>query len=188
MKVNDKHFETIWLKKEDQSTVQIIDQRFLPFDFVIEDINNTEEMFIAIRDMHLRGAPLIGAAGALGMYLSTKDLNAEINSSFFADKARYLISARPTAVNLEYAVNRVYDAIRNSHTLDDAKRNSMNESFSIINEEREYCRQIGNFGVPLIEEIQKKKKGDTVNILTHCNAGWLACIDYGTPPLVLPTS
>ncbi len=180
MNVNHQHFETIWIKKDDSSTVQIIDQRFLPFQFVIEDIHTTEQIFTAIREMHLRGAPLIGAAGALGMYLSTlKNFN-KFPGSYFTENANYLKSARPTAINLEYAVDRVLQIIENSGTKEETRNSAFKESIKIINEEREYCRLIGTHGLPLIEDISKKKHGNVVNILTHCNAGWLACIDFGT--------
>ncbi len=180
MKVNNQHFETIWIKKDDGSTVQIIDQRFLPFEFVIEDIRTVNEMFRAIQEMHLRGAPLIGAAGALGMYLATLNDHEDFSGSYFSAMASKLKLARPTAVNLEYAINRVMKVIQESVNSDEIRKSALNESLKIIDEEREYCRLIGTYGLPLIEEISKRKRGEVVNILTHCNAGWLACIDFGT--------
>ncbi len=178
MLVNNKPCETIWLKKDNPDIVRIIDQRYLPFEFVIEDILTEEQMFTAIRDMHVRGAPLIGAAGALGMYLST--LGSEIDEQFYIEKASHLVSSRPTAVNLEYAVNKVMKSIQNGKTAGEKKKNALEEALNIIDAERENCRQIGLHGLPLIRKISNAKKNETVNILTHCNAGWLACIDYGT--------
>ncbi len=180
MKVNGQHFETIWIKKDEPNIIQIIDQRLLPFEFVIRDIKNTEQMFAAIKDMAVRGAPLIGAAGALGMYLATLESTGKINGNYLSDRAEYLKSSRPTAVNLAYAVDRVLHKIRDTSSPEDIRKTALKESIMIIDEEREYCRQIGMHGLPLIESLSKSKEGSTVNILTHCNAGWLACIDYGT--------
>jgi methylthioribose-1-phosphate isomerase len=179
MKINNQSYETIWLKPDDSQTVQIIDQRFLPFKFIIEDIRTIEQMFLAIHDMHLRGAPLIGAAGAFGMYLSTLNSKEKNSTEFYIKAASYLKSSRPTAVNLEYAVDRVLKVILSAKS-NEKPEAALEESLKIVSEEREYCRQIGNYGLPLIESISKSKQGNPVNILTHCNAGWLACIDYGT--------
>lgn len=181
MKAGNKNFHTIWLRPENPNVVQIIDQRFLPFSFVVEDITSVEEMFTAIRDMHLRGAPLIGAAGALGMYLATLAPDAGSNNAkYFTDTARYLVSSRPTAVNLEFCVNRVLQKVLSCNAPACAKQVALAESLAIIDEELENCRKIGEFGVDIIGNISKAKHGAPVNILTHCNAGWLACIDYGT--------
>jgi methylthioribose-1-phosphate isomerase len=181
LKVGGKPYHTIWLKEDDQTVVQIIDQRFLPFRFVIEDIYTVEEMFTAISDMHLRGAPLIGAAGALGMYLSAISKNSPVkDNAYFNARANYLISSRPTAINLEHCVNRVLSKILESNNPEERVDASLTEARAIINEELENCRSIGEAGFSLIENLSQTKNGDTVNILTHCNAGWLACIDYGT--------
>lgn len=167
------------MKPEDESIVQIIDQRFLPFRFVIEDIGSVEAMYDAIKDMHLRGAPLIGAAGAFGMYLATKAGIAVIkNEDYYRNIAVYLCSSRPTAINLEFCVNRVLGRILQN--IKRASAVSLDESLKIVQEELENCRKIGEHGLAVIEKISQAKSGETVNILTHCNAGWLACIDYGT--------
>jgi methylthioribose-1-phosphate isomerase len=181
MKVKGRHFETIWIHPANQEVVQIIDQRYLPFDFVIEDLVTMEDMFLAIRDMHLRGAPLIGAAGALGMYLAL--LHAPVNeeiSGYIRGAALYLKSARPTAINLAWGVDRVAGAIVKCNSRQEMIQRALEVSLGIMGEERENCRKIGEFGLTLIEELSSRKQGMPVNILTHCNAGWLACIDYGT--------
>ena len=174
MRVDEDIYHTIWLKPDDSKVVQIIDQRFLPFRFVIEDISSVEEMYTAIRDMHLRGAPLIGAAGALGMYL------AAVNKTDVHKAADYIISSRPTAINLEFCVTRVLKKTEAAFTYEEKVKAALDESLVIISEELENCRKIGEYGVELIQEISRAKKGETVYMLTHCNAGWLACIDYGT--------
>jgi methylthioribose-1-phosphate isomerase len=181
MKVKGRHFETIWIHPENRAIVQIIDQRYLPFEFVIEDVDTVEAMFTAIRDMHLRGAPLIGAAGALGMYLAMThapemgDISGYVNRT-----ATYLKSSRPTAVNLAWAVDQVVHEIRGSNSREELILRSLDVSMHIIAMERTNCRKIGEYGLPFIEEIFSQRPQVPVNILTHCNAGWLACIDYGT--------
>ncbi|MBP1669695.1 MAG: mtnA [Bacteroidetes bacterium] len=181
MKAGGRHFETIWLKPGDPSVVQVIDQRFLPFDFVIEDLTNEEEVFTAIRDMHIRGAPLIGAAAAFGIYLA--QLNSGKHTSpdaFLQQTARRLKSARPTAVNLSFCVDRMIMAIAEGSGRREKNERALETVLEIVDEERENSKKIGEQGVSLIEAASRRKTGEPVNILTHCNAGWLACIDYGT--------
>lgn len=181
MKVKGNHFETIWINADNPAIVQIIDQRFLPFEFRIEDLHTDEEMYIAIRDMHLRGAPLIGAAGALGIYLALMSLSEpSVPEDFVSSKADYLKSSRPTAVNLAWGIDRISEAVRQGSGKAEMIEIARSVSLQIINEERTNCLKIGQHGLKLIEEISRKKSGEPVNILTHCNAGWLACIDYGT--------
>jgi methylthioribose-1-phosphate isomerase len=181
MKAGVRHFETIWLKPGDPSVVQIIDQRFLPFDFIIEDLKNVEEVFTAIRDMHVRGAPLIGAAAAFGMYLAQLNSGTKDSSiAFLEQKAKLLKSARPTAVNLSICVDRMVRAIAAGTNNMERCGLALETVLEIVDDEREYSKKIGEQGVSLIEAASRRKNGKTVNILTHCNAGWLACIDYGT--------
>jgi methylthioribose-1-phosphate isomerase len=181
MKVKGSHFETIWIDPADPFMVKIIDQRMLPFRFSIEDLRTAEEMYVAIRDMHLRGAPLIGAAGALGMFLAmVNSTETTIEREYISERAEYLKSSRPTAVNLSWAVDRTAHALGNGGLKKDLIEVARKLCLQIIDEERENCVRIGQYGVKIIEEISNTKKGAPVNILTHCNAGWLACIDYGT--------
>jgi methylthioribose-1-phosphate isomerase len=181
MKVGDRHFETIWIHPENNSVVQIIDQRFLPFRFIIEDISTAEDMYLAIKDMHLRGAPLIGAAGAFGIYLAMVNYPEDyIPQHYILEKADFLKSARPTAVNLCWGVEKLLNIAGHGGRKSDLIVSSREACLEIVDNERENCIKIGTFGVHVIEQISREKKGKTVNILTHCNAGWLACIDYGT--------
>ncbi|HEX2394140.1 MAG TPA: S-methyl-5-thioribose-1-phosphate isomerase [Bacteroidales bacterium] len=181
MKVKGNRFETIWIHPGNPGIVQIIDQRLLPFEFRIEDLHTFEDVFVAIRDMHLRGAPLIGAAGALGMYLAVIHYKGEnIDKEYISEKAAYIKSARPTAVNLSWAIDRVSEAIGNGGKRTEVSQTVHRICIQIIDEERENCLRIGQHGLALIKEINYRKNQDVVNILTHCNAGWLACIDYGT--------
>ena len=181
MNINGKAFRTIWLKSDDEKVIQIIDQRHLPHQFIIEDLETVDHMATAIKDMHLRGAGLIGAAAGFGMYLAT--LEAPKNDSFdqfILLAAGKLKSTRPTAVNLAWAVNKQLNAIRNGNTIQEKINIAFTVANEIANEDADHCRRIGEHGLKLIEEISQNKKGGTVNILTHCNAGWLAFVDYGS--------
>lgn len=181
MLVGNKNYQGIWLDEKDPSVVKVIDQQKLPFVFEIKELRSVEDVFYAIEDMTVRGAPLIGATAAFGIYLSTLDINSQTNiRDHLSNAARYLISCRPTAVNLSWAVNRVMKKIGDTYSLKSLSDLALASAQEICEYEKENCRQIGIHGLALIEEISKKKNGEPVNILTHCNAGWLACIDYGT--------
>ena len=174
MKVDGRHYRTIWLKPDDARIVQLIDQRTLPHCFVIEDIATLEQMATAIRDMHVRGAPLIGAAAAFGMYLA---MQAQIEPR---TAAQILRETRPTAVNLAWALERQLERIAKGQSWKEKIARAREAAEEIADQDAEHCRQIGLHGLELIEEIATQKKRKPVNILTHCNAGWLACVDYGT--------
>ncbi len=181
MKVGGRHFRTIWLKEGADHLVQLIDQRQLPHRFVIEDVESVEQMAAAIRDMHVRGAGLIGAAAAYGMYLAAIEAaRAPSFDEHLAAAAARLKETRPTAVNLAWAVDRQLNAIaageNASEKIEIARRNAE----TIAAEDAEYCRSIGEHGLALIREIAEKKGGKPVNVLTHCNAGWLAFVDHGS--------
>lgn len=181
MRVGDKSYQTLWIQPENDRVISVIDQRFLPFEFRVEDLHTPAEAFTAIRDMHVRGAPLIGVTAAAGMYLALFHLPDEKEiTAWLEEQALYLKSARPTAVNLSMAVDRQLRKILLSPTIEEMRAASREDLLAFIAEEVDNCRKIGEFGLPLIEEISRRKKGNPVNILTHCNAGWLACIDYGT--------
>jgi methylthioribose-1-phosphate isomerase len=181
MNINGTHYRTIWLKEEDKSVVQIIDQRHLPHKFLIEDLRSVDDVARAIKEMHVRGAGLIGATAGYGMYIAS--LEAPKNSSFDSymhKSGETLKETRPTAVNLAWAVERQLDALRNVHSIDDKISMAFRTAKMIADEDAEYCRRIGEHGLKIIEEISRRKNGKPVNILTHCNAGWLAFVDYGS--------
>ena len=181
MNVQSKKYQTIWLDENDPASVKVIDQRKLPFSFETVELRSVDDVFTAIKDMTLRGAPLIGAAGAFGLYLSTFEITSLSNiRDHLANAAKYLLSSRPTAVNLSWAINHVLDSLDDDYTEESLSGRILASTLNIIETEKENCRQIGKHGLKLIEKISKKKKGKPVNILTHCNAGWLATFDYGT--------
>ena len=180
MNVAGKNYRTIWLK-ENTEVVCIIDQRFLPHQFVIEDLHTCQEVVTAIKDMHVRGAGLIGATAGYGMYLAS--LETAKNNDFeiyLQSRAAELVASRPTAVNLEWAVKRQLEAISKGSTVNHKIEIAKATAALIADEDAAYCKRLGEHGVAIIEEIAAKKKGKTVNILTHCNAGWLAFVDYGS--------
>ncbi len=181
MNVNNKHYETIWLKPDDPTVVQIIDQRLLPFKFEITDLKTSDEIFHAIQSMQVRGAPLIGATAAFGIYFALREYDGKKDLNHYLEiKSSFLKSARPTAINLSYAVDRALNAIAIEETINKKIETALKSSLEIIDEERQNSLKIGKFGLPVIERISLINNEKPVNILTHCNAGWLACIDYGT--------
>ncbi len=174
MNVAGHHYRTIWLKPDDGRVVQLIDQRALPHRFVIEEVAAVEQMAVAIRDMHVRGAGLIGAAAGYGMYLATL---AEMEASVAASLLR---ATRPTAVNLGWAIERQLTRIATGADATEKIALARETAEAIANEDAEHCRQIGLHGFELIRQIASRKGGEPVNVLTHCNAGWLAFVDHGS--------
>jgi methylthioribose-1-phosphate isomerase len=180
MKIKGKHYRTIWEKPGDNTTIRIIDQTLLPHKFEIVNLRTVDDFATAIKDMLVRGAPLIGATAGYGMYIAA--LNAPKNdyfSDFINISAKKLISTRPTAKNLEWAVNEMIGAIQSENTIDGKIGAALAKARKIADDDVEQCRKIGVYGMDIISEIFQKT-GKRVNILTHCNAGWLATVDFGT--------
>jgi methylthioribose-1-phosphate isomerase len=179
--VQGEHYRTIWVHPDDSKVVQIIDQRDLPHRFVVEDLVTTDDVAAAIKDMHVRGAGLIGATAGYGMYLAavTAPPEVEIVAHLEAQGAK-LKATRPTAVNLAWAVDRQLTAVRSAAGRDDLLAVARRCADEIADEDAEFCRRLGEHGATLIEAISERKAGEPVNILTHCNAGWLAFVDYGS--------
>ena len=185
MNIQGKHYRTIWLSEEDDKVVQVIDQRWLPHKFVVEDLKTVDDVAAAIKEMHIRGAGLIGATAGYGMYIATLEAASKDDSIEEFDEALKragdkLKATRPTAVNLAWAVDRQTSEIKKGRNNDEKIKIALKTAKEIADEDAEFCKKIGEHGVKIIEEISKKKKGDVVNILTHCNAGWLAFVDYGS--------
>ncbi|WP_321495244.1 S-methyl-5-thioribose-1-phosphate isomerase [uncultured Desulfobacter sp.] len=180
MNVDGKQMRPIWFD-EDTKTVKVIDQRRLPHELIVEDLTTNDQVIHAIKDMYVRGAPLIGATGALGVYviLVQKSNRGEDDAWFKAECAR-LRDARPTATNLAWGVARVMEKALSVPLYDLRVSTALAEALEVVEEEAVNCQKIGEFGLAIIKEIAEKKNGKPVNILTHCNAGWLACIEYGT--------
>lgn len=181
MKVNGIPYRTIWPHPTDERIIQIIDQRHLPHRFVVEDLASVQDVFTAIKDMHVRGAGLIGATAGYGMYLAAMEvLQSDSFDTHVKNAAEKLKSARPTAMNLFWAVDKQREAISSVNSKDEKISIALQTAKEIADSDAEYCRRIGEHGVTLIEEISRRKGGKPVNILTHCNAGWLAFVDHGS--------
>jgi methylthioribose-1-phosphate isomerase len=177
VKVRGQHFRTIWLNSEDETVVELIDQRFLPHQFKIEEVRTVREMATAIREMHVRGAGLIGASAGFGMYLAT--LEAAAGGAFdqhLASAAAELKGTRPTAVNLSWAIERQLTNISSGKTVEKKVAIALQTARLIADEDAEHCRMIGQHGLNLLRQIGRKP----INVLTHCNAGWLAFVDHGS--------
>lgn len=185
MLVNNKHYITIWVDKKNPDIVKTIDQTQLPFRFKIVSLKTCDDVINAIKNMIVRGAPLIGVSAAYGIYLSALEAKKKIKNdigrnNYIKRKAQEIINTRPTAVNISYAVRNSLSLLAKTECIDEKISYALNFASYLSAEEVYRCRKIGEFGLKIIEKISKKKKGDIVNILTHCNAGWLACIDFGT--------
>lgn len=184
MKVEGKHFRTIWLKPDDERVVELIDQRFLPHRFVIEEVCTVEQMATAIREMHVRGAGLIGASAGYGMYLAAlraaKSTAVREMDQQLTRAAELLKATRPTAVNLSWAVERQLKNIAEANDATKKVAQALRTAKLIADEDANHCQMIGQHGSELLRRIAARKGGERVNVLTHCNAGWLAFVDYGS--------
>ena len=172
MKIEGKAYKTIWFEN---NLVKIIDQTKLPHLFVIKNLKTVKDAINAIKTMEVRGAPLIGATAAYGLVLSIIEKS---DLSFLKKSSEELIASRPTAINLKWAVDRMMKKLSGVNDKDILKI-ALDEAKAITEEDEKFCKNIGLNGLKIIEDIANKKN-DTVNILTHCNAGWLATIDWGT--------
>jgi len=183
MNIKGRHYRTIWVNPEDSKSIQIIDQRKLPFSFEVETIKTVIEMATAISDMHLRGAGLIGASGAYGMYLAALEASVKNDYRLSLQEAAFFLKAtRPTAVNLSWGVDIMLNDLMKDANLESETRieNALKLAESIANQDALACQEIGEHGLSIIQDLSRAKKGETVNILTHCNAGWLAFVDFGS--------
>jgi methylthioribose-1-phosphate isomerase len=175
-----ERFRTIWQAPGKPEVVQIIDQRRLPHEYVVTDLETWRDGADAIRNMLVRGAPLIGATAAWSLFLAAQEYrDAADPAAAVLDAAAALGETRPTAVNLHWALDRMQQIVRDTEPADLVARLEQ-EATAICDEDVEISRQIGLHGLALIEAIAERRDGEPVNILTHCNAGSLATINYGT--------
>ncbi|RPF74263.1 MAG: S-methyl-5-thioribose-1-phosphate isomerase [Rickettsiales bacterium TMED289] len=172
MRIKGQEYKTIWFEN---NTVKVIDQTKLPHKFQIKELNSVDDAINAIKVMEVRGAPLIGATAAYGIVLALMENNEQ---SFLDNACKNLIKSRPTAINLKWAVERMYEKLKDVNN-NEMLNIAIDEANEICEEDISFCKNIGLNGLKLIEDIYNKKK-DTINILTHCNAGWLATINWGT--------
>lgn len=178
MRIGGTHYRTIWMD-DDPGIVQVIDQRFLPFEFKVKELRTADDAFYAIREMVVRGAPLIGVTAAFGLYLAARTSHPERWCEEIKEARTLLGSARPTAVNLNYALNLAMSEVNCAASREGITDGLFHLAMRLAEDEVNRSKRIGAYGLSLIRKIYFKTK-KRVNILTHCNAGWLACVDYGT--------
>ena len=172
MRIEGKEYRTIWY---DDDVVKIINQTKLPHQFIIKNLKTVKDAINAIKIMEVRGAPLIGGTAAYGIALAVKENN---DPEFIKKSAEELIQSRPTAINLKWAVDRMMKKLSGINS-DKILNLALDEAKEICDEDEKFCENIGINGLKIIEDIYNRKN-DIVNILTHCNAGWLATINWGT--------
>lgn len=175
MKVDGREMRPIWFDDQTQS-VKVIDQRRLPHELKIMTLDTVDEVIYAIQEMVVRGAPLIGVTGAYGVWVALKTTTDE---GGFVKECKRIREARPTAVNLAWAVDRIQPKVLEIQQRETRLKAALREAGILAEEEADNCRKIGEHGAELIAQIANSKQGP-VNILTHCNAGWLACVEWGT--------
>jgi len=176
MKINGTPYRSVWLDEHDRWSVHIIDQTRLPWSVDILRLTHVREVAHAIRSMQVRGAPLIGAVAAYGLALA---IRADSSTEAMERDAATLGATRPTAVNLRWALERMLTVLRNTRAAD-RERVAYAEARAIADEDVQQNEAIGIHGMKLIADAATRNPGRAVNILTHCNAGWLATVDWGT--------
>lgn len=184
MNVHGHHYRSIWIDSSDRR-LTIIDQTALPHRFELKKLDSVADVCRAIREMEVRGAGLIGATAAYGVWIAVRSAPEEARASaeslavWLNSRCGELLATRPTASNLAWAVRRMRKALAGlpyAQALEQAE----NEAQAIADEDAEFCRRLGQYGKDLILALSQAKGGDCVHILTHCNAGWLAFVDYGS--------
>ena len=175
MKIDGIHYRTIWVA-DDGWSVETIDQTRMPHAFGTVRLRTAEDAARAIKDMTVRGAPLIGATAAYGLCLALRE---DASDAALHDAARMLAATRPTAVNLKWALDEMLAAVT-AHSHAARIEAAYARAARICDDDVEICRRIGEHGLKLIHGIAEVRPGEAVNVLTHCNAGWLACVDWGT--------
>lgn len=170
-------FRTIWTSPD--RYVEVIDQRKLPHELAVVKLISYKDAECAIKEMTVRGAPLIGVTAAYGIYLAVREMiEKELEGSFLDEAFSALRASRPTAVNLFWALDKMREALDTCEG--DFSTCAWETAAAILEEDVETCRMIGVHGLPIIQALAEKKKGEVVNILTHCNAGMLGCVEWGT--------
>lgn len=180
MRINNIHYRTIWPDPEDRKTIRIIDQRHLPHRFIIEDLTRVSDFARAISEMHVRGAGLIGATTGFAMFRASLEASPRNFEQEMRKSADQIRATRPTAKNLTWAIDRQLTAMKQAESINDKIKISFETACAIADEDASFCKEIGTHGLGIIKKIAARKNGEPVNILTHCNAGWLAFVDYGS--------
>ncbi|TAL70421.1 MAG: S-methyl-5-thioribose-1-phosphate isomerase [Bacteroidetes bacterium] len=187
MKVGKEYYRTIWKDENKPGVINIIDQRWLPHKFIIETLKSVDDVTKAIQEMHVRGAPLIGITAAYGLYISSIEGKKKgFNKKYIFDSAEKIKLTRPTAKNLFWALDEMLSSISGLDNIDEIIHTIRIKAKDMADKDVADCKSIGEHGFKIIEKLVKNKSrgiesyATTMNILTHCNAGWLATVDYGT--------
>ena len=175
MKIHGRSYRTIWVRPDGWS-VEVIDQTQLPFAFATAVLASIDDAAIAIKSMVVRGAPLIGATAAYGMCMA---LRSDASDAALSRAYAQLVETRPTAINLKWALDQMVAAIR-PVPVSGRLQAAYARAAQLCDDDVATNEAIGRHGLPVIQELARRKPGSTINILTHCNAGWLACVDWGT--------
>ncbi len=178
MRVNGVHYRTIW--RHSPGTIALVDQRFLPHRFVVEEIRTLDALAEAIRQMHIRGAIALGAAAAYGLELAAEGASDAELWSALQEAARVLKQTRPTAINIAWAVDSIMAVLQDVEDPAQRRQCLRGAVDALVEGEVERCRRIGEHGARLLQQIAQEKGNRCIHVLTHCNAGWLGCVDYGT--------
>jgi methylthioribose-1-phosphate isomerase len=176
MKVDGVPYRSVWVDQQDQRSIHIFDQTKLPWDLDVLRLTTCDQVAHAIRSMQVRGAPLIGAVAAYGLCLA---LRADASTDAMERDAALLAETRPTAINLRWALERMLTRLRNTPSSERVGV-AYQEADAIADEDAAQNEAIGRHGLPLIQQVAETRGRDRVNVLTHCNAGWLATVDWGT--------
>lgn len=180
MNVNGRHYRTIWTEGSgEEETLLIIDQTALPHEFRVVALHSVDDVCRAVREMLVRGAGLIGATAAWGVWIAARTAPEGDFAAFMTQSMEKLRATRPTASNLVWALERQKKALAGLGRKE-AVEAAHAEAQAIADEDAEFCRRIGEHGLGIIRELAARKGGQPVNILTHCNAGWLAFVDHGS--------
>lgn len=172
---------SIWIKEGNEKLVEILDQRFLPHKKVVNGLGSTADCERAISDMEVRGAPLIGVTAAFGIYFAVSEaLESDDFETVLEEKSAFLRASRPTAVNLMWAIDVQSQFIAQNRFADDLPDRVFANAVKLMEQDMAVCESLGAHGLNVIKDLSRKKKGAPVNILTHCNAGSLAVVEWGT--------
>jgi methylthioribose-1-phosphate isomerase len=181
MLVDGTHYHTLWVAPEEEGALCVIDQRQLPWRFESLVLRDVQAVAHAIREMVVRGAGCIGVTAAYGMWLASREaMSSSDPLAALLQSAQILKQTRPTAVNLAWAVDRQLRAMSEVHSVKGRTLRAREEADRIAAEDLAACQSLGQHGLEILRRIAGEKPGAVVNILTHCNAGWLGFVDYGS--------
>jgi methylthioribose-1-phosphate isomerase len=181
MRIQERHFTSIWTEGRQAEKIFVIDQRIIPRKMEVVELTSCEDAIDAISGMVVRGAPLIGVTAAWAVFLALREKQLKnLGEAWFLESLEKLLHSRPTAVNLKWAVNKMLNQTDKLTRPEEKTQKALETASRIMQEDAEACKKIGENGLGIIRKIFEQNPNRPVNIMTHCNAGWLACVDFGT--------